>query len=80
MGPIEKKTRRQCRAVLRKIEAHLQEHPCGETYFGIAAAGYPLAIKNLREGKIVGPAILDKLLTHIEQREAGLTSGGGAKT
>lgn len=76
MGPYETKARKNCETVLKRIEAHLLEHPCGESYFGMAAAKNPGAVARLRQNKIVGPATLDKLLAHIEARE-GVLSGGG---
>lgn len=78
MGPHEQDARRRCKRVLKQIEAHLEQHPCGEKYFGKVAAKYPLAIEKLREGTIVGPVILDKLVSHMAVREKAKSASGGA--
>lgn len=69
MGPHERKARKHCRSVLRRIEQHISIHPVGETYFAKRAGCSPYALKALREGSILTPDTLDKLVAHLKERE-----------
>lgn len=72
MGPLEQEARQHCSRVLARIERHVKEYPCGETYFGKVAASNPYAVRSLREGRILSPDTLDRLLEFIDEREKRL--------
>lgn len=61
--------RETCAAVLQEIEDHLEAYPMGATYFGQRAATYPFLVERLREGRLVGPALLDKARRFISERQ-----------
>jgi len=73
MGPIEQEVRERCTQVLKRVERHLRDFPVGGTYLGKVAASNPYALRSLREGRILSPETLDKLLAYVEAREERLT-------
>jgi hypothetical protein len=70
MGPLEREARQHCSRVLARVERHIADFPVGETYLGKVAASNPYAVRSLREGRILSPDTLDRLVKYIEQREA----------
>lgn len=78
MGPLEQEARRHCKRVLARIERHIRDFPVGETYFGKVAASNPYAVRSLREGRILSPDTLDRLMEFIATREARLKESAEA--
>lgn len=72
MVTVTEQMKAHCQKCLSRIEQHLKDYPCGETYFGTQAGGGPYVIKNLREGVIIRPETIDSIYRYIQARECRL--------